>query len=184
MSLTAQVFSLSNAWVASLPWVPAGQLALVSEVVESATILGCLGVFFWLVFGNLSRRFERQADVFGCKVVSCGAIECPPHFDLEDGALESRPENARSAELCPVGIQIFSEALASVARQNGIDATARSWRHGSIANRLAFLQQLRANPAREPRFQRGVWSFRFALSAFLLMTLTLALMTRSWELLR
>jgi STE24 endopeptidase len=184
MALAAQVFSISEDWIAGLPWVPASQHVWVTDVVETAAILGSLAVFFWLVFGHLSRRFERQADVFGCKVVSCGVSECPPHFDLEDGPLEHAPAGGRSPALCPVGIEIFSQALASVARQNGIDITARSWRHGSIANRLAFLEQLQANPAaREPSFQRGVRSFRFALSAFLLTSLVLAVMTRSWELL-
>ena len=184
LAMTAQFFSISEGWIAGLPWVPASQLAWVTEIVETAAILGSLAVFFWLVFGHLSRRFERQADVFGCKVVSCGVPDCPPHFDLEDGPLALAPAGGRSPALCPVGIQIFSHALASVARQNGIDITARSWRHGSIANRLAFLEQLQANPATcEPAFQRGVRSFRFALSAFLVTSLVLAVMTRSWELL-
>jgi STE24 endopeptidase len=187
MSLAAQAFSASEAWIEGIPWVSAGQLSRWSELSESIAILGCLGLFFWLVFGRLSRRFERQADVFGCKVVSCGALECPPHFDLEDGALTlaAEPPGAQlpAPGLCPVGIQIFIDALASVARQNGIAVAARSWRHGSIASRLAFLQQLQTNPVGEPQFQRGVRSFRFILSAFLLLTLALAVMTRSWELL-
>jgi STE24 endopeptidase len=187
MALTAQVFSVSEGWIAGLTWIPASQLSWVTDVVESAAILGSLAVFMWLVFGHLSRRFERQADVFGCKVVSCGVSECPPHFDLEDGPLELEGTSiaGRSPVLCPIGIEIFSHALASVARQNGIDLTARSWRHGSIANRIAFLAQLQTNPAaQEPSFQRGVRSFRLALSAFLVTSLLLAMMTRSWELLR
>src|SRR6202012_830175 len=35
------------------------------EVAKSAAVLGVVGVYYWLVFGLLSRRFERQADVFG-----------------------------------------------------------------------------------------------------------------------
>jgi STE24 endopeptidase len=186
MAMTAQVFSISESWIAGLHWIPASQVAWVTELIETAAILGSLALFMWLVFGSLSRRFERQADVFGCKVVSCGVSDCPPHFDLEGAALELElaPDGRRSPVLCPVGIEIFSHALASVARQNGIDVTARSWRHGSIAHRLAFLERLRADPAaQEPSFQRGVRSFRWALSAFLLTSLLVAAMTRSWELL-
>ena len=146
-------------------------------------MLGCLGVFFFIVFGHLSRRFERQADVFGCKVVSCGLAECPPHFDPEEENTEPPASHSRVAAICPVGIQIFAQALASVAIHNGIDTTARSWRHGSIASRLAFLEQLQANPASEPGFQRSVRSYRILLSAFLVATFLIAILTRSWELL-
>jgi STE24 endopeptidase len=182
MSLATQVFSISEPWFQRFSWLPSSESTLVREIIEASAILGSLGLFFWFVFGNLSRRFERQADVFGCKVVSCGTSECPPHLDLEEGILAHEPIHRGAPTLCPVGIQIFASALSTVARQNGIEATARSWRHGSIANRLAFLRQLEANPGREPLFQRGIRSYRFALSAFLLTTLALAVMTHSWDL--
>jgi STE24 endopeptidase len=182
MSLVAQVFAIPEAWFKGLSWVTPDQLSFIRDVFESVSILVCLGVFFWIVFGHLSRRFERQADIFGCKVVSCNAHVCPPHFDLEDLDPKNEPTRNKSPVLCPVGIQIFTDALAAVARQNGIDATARSWRHGSIANRLAFLHQLQLNPAREPLFQTHLRFFRVALSAFLLLTLVMAVVTRSWEL--
>jgi len=183
LSLVTRVFSLPSAWFEGLPWIPADQISRVGEFAEAALILGSLGVFFWLVFGHLSRRFERQADVFGCKVVSCDASECPPHCDFEEGTHGLEPANSLSPGLCPVGIQIFSAALAKVACQNGIDASARSWRHGSIANRLKFLRRLQADPGGEKFFQRSVRSFRLMLSVVLLITLIVAVLTRSWELL-
>ena len=98
MSLSAQALSVSEAWLEGIPWISASQVALWSEVIESVALLGSLALFFWVVFGHLSRRFDAQADVFGCKLVSCGALECPPHFDLEDGALNlvKEPSGARS----------------------------------------------------------------------------------------
>jgi STE24 endopeptidase len=72
--------------------------------------------------------------------------------------------------------------LAKVACQNGIDASARSWRHGSIANRLKFLRRLQADPGGEQLFQRGVRSLRLILTFVLLITLLVAVLTRSWEL--
>ena len=182
LSLVTRVFALPSAWFEGLPWIPADQISRVGEFAEAALILGSLGVFFWLVFGHLSRRFERQADVFGCKVVSCGVAECPPHFDLEEGTHGLEPANSLSPGLCPVGIQIFSDALTKVACQNGIDAAARSWRHGSIANRLNFLRRLQADPGGEKLFQRSVRSFRLMLSVVLLITLIVAMLTGSWEL--
>jgi STE24 endopeptidase len=183
LSLVTRVFSLPSAWFEGLPWIPADQIPRVGEFAEAALILGSLGVFFWLMFGHVSRRFERQADVFGCKVVSCGVADCPPHFDFEEDTHGLEPAISLSPGLCPVGIQIFSEALAKVACQNGIDASARSWRHGSIANRLGFLRRLQADPGGERFFQRSVRSFRLMLSLALLITLIVAVLTRAWPLL-
>lgn len=185
LAVAARVFSFSEPWVANLPWIPPELLGTTRDVVEGLALLGSLGVFFFFVFGALSRRFERQADIFGCKVVSCGLPECPPHVDpLEEEETEdSAGGRSRVPSLCPVGIEIFAHALTKVAIHNGIDAAARSWRHGSIAYRLGFLDQLRTHPSAEPRFQRSVRSYRFALSAFLVVTFLLAFLTQSWELL-
>src|SRR5438552_10805026 len=35
--------------------------------------------YVFLVFGFLSRRCERQADVFGCRAVSCANPKCEGH---------------------------------------------------------------------------------------------------------
>ena len=74
------------------------------------------------VFGLLSRRFERQADVFGCRAVSCGRADCPPHPDLYARRPDGRPP--ADGPLCPVGIRIFVNALRNVAALNGMEPTA------------------------------------------------------------
>jgi STE24 endopeptidase len=159
------------------PWRPVA----FSEVVQAVVLLTALGGYFWFVFGQLSRRFERQADVFGSKVVSCDQDECPPHGDLDsDLAPELAP--GTKPKLCPVGIRIFAEALANVARFNGIDPNGRSWRHGSIAHRIAFLEGLERHPDREPSFQRGVLRLRVALGFVLAIAVVLSVATQSWEL--
>jgi STE24 endopeptidase len=183
LALAARIFSFSEALIASIPWIPASLFAPASDFIEGTAILGSLGLFFFFVFGALSRRFERQADVFGCKVVSCGTAQCPPHIDAEEEDPEISSSPSRVSSLCPVGIQIFSHALLTVAIHNGIDVSSRSWRHGSIAYRLGFLDQLRDDPAGESRFQRGVRSYRWALAAFLAATFLIAVLTQSWELL-
>jgi STE24 endopeptidase len=172
--LATEAFAMPTDWIERLPWVLPSQVPRLGEVAETVGMLGVLGLFFWLVFGHLSRRFERQADVFGCRVVSCGGDGCPPHLDFEE--LESLPDPTRDGmqALCPVGIQIFAGALASVAAQNGIGIDARSWRHGSIGSRLAFLRQVQLNPAVEPGFQRRVFALRVALGVFLSLVLLLA----------
>ncbi|MDR3620358.1 MAG: M48 family metallopeptidase [Paludisphaera borealis] len=172
LTLTSPVLNGLESWIATVPGLDLASLPTLRGVVEGVLALACVGVVFWLVFGEISRRFERQADVFGCKAVSCGLTDCPPHFDFEDDEPEAPSPPIQA--LCPAGIQIFSEALASVAHQNGIDATARSWRHGSIASRIAFLQKLIDAPEREVLFQNRIRRFRFGLSALLVASLAAA----------
>ena len=183
LSVVSEVFSVSSAWIPMMSWFPTNQPGQTSDFVEVGLLLGCLGIFFWIVFGRLSRRFERQADIFGCKVVSCGSSHCPPHFDFEGESDSPGRQYPPVPALCPVGIQIFASALISVARQNGIDPQKQSWRHGSIASRLDFLRTLQTDPAREPLFQRKLRSFRLALSTFLLLMVAIALLAHSWDLL-
>ena len=57
------------------------------------------GLYFWFVFGYLSRRFERQADVYGSKVVSCDMADCPPHTDLDN---DLAPEPAAVSQAQPL----------------------------------------------------------------------------------
>ena len=122
-------------------------------------MLALLGLYFWLVFGHLSRRFERQADIFGSRIVSCAAGNCPPHLD-PDG--DSLPESPRGSPLplCRVGLRTFSQALAIVAQCNGMELARPSWRHGSIASRIAFLEGLEHRPDLERDFQRQVGRMR------------------------
>jgi STE24 endopeptidase len=94
-----------------------------------------VSLYFGLVFGFLSRRFERQADLFGCRV------------------LADRPgEGGISA----AAIQTFTGALEKVAYLNGVSRNLRSWRHFSIARRVAFLEALAENPDIEGRFQHSL----------------------------
>lgn len=146
-----------------------------------AVLAAALGVYFWFIFGHLSRRFERQADVFGGKVVSCETADCPPHTDLDSGLA---PAVTRKPILCPVGIRIFADALANVAQFNGLDRRNRSWRHGSIASRIAFVESLERHPEREQRFQRGVRNLRLGLGVFLFAALVISAASEFWGLFR
>ena len=125
-------------------------------------------LYIFVVFGFLSRRCERQADVYGCRAVSCGRPDCVGH---EDG-VEPAP---RAAALCPTGVRTFIYALEKVAQVNGISRERpgflQSWQHGSIARRVAFLYGLIKEPSAERRFQRRVavvkWGLIVALGAVL-----------------
>ena len=96
--------------------------------------------YFWLVFGFLSRRCERQADVHGCKTVAEGGFQ-----------------------LTPAGIQTFVSALERVADLNGIRRDRPSWLHSSIARRVAFLDSLLSDPSEEQRFHRRLAIIKWTL---------------------
>jgi STE24 endopeptidase len=136
-----------------------------SLVVEAGLTLLVIGAYFFFLFGLLSRFFEGQADVFGCKVVSCGQFDCPPHEDL-DGPSTGRAafQSKRPMPLCAVGVQIFINALETVAARNGMKPRAWSWRHGSILRRIAFLESLMESPGAERRFQLKVSRMRWVIA--------------------
>ncbi len=136
-----------------------------------------VGLYFLVVVGVVPRRFARQADVFGCRVVSCGRPDCPPHIDLDHHG-EPGPGPA-SVPLCPVGIRIFVSALANVAMLNGMRPSAWSWRHGSSVRRIDFLEGLVDRPEEEPRFQAGVRRMRRGMAVILIVMAIVALAVAS-----
>lgn len=133
------------------------------------TLVPLLGAYIFVVFGFLSRRCERQADIYGCRLVSCPYRLCLGH-DLGESPLRD------GRHLCSTGIRTFISALEKVARINGINRTRpgflQSWQHSTIARRVEFLQRLLTDPALEPRFQRAVarvkWVMFFGLGATLI----------------
>lgn len=152
-----------SVWGAGGPWATVAEWSILALI---------LIAYVLLVFGHLSRRFERQADLFGCQVVSCDRTACPPHEDLDAG---EGPPDAVPRTLCPVGIEIFSKALREVALSNGLPVRAPSWRHGSIAQRLGFLERVASRPEVLPSFQRSVWRLRLGLGLLLGVMLAAAL---------
>jgi Zn-dependent protease with chaperone function len=77
-------------------------------------------VYWWIILGFLSRRFECQADLFGAKAVG----------DTE----------------------VFVSALEKISALSGNLRTKRSWRHFSVAQRVAFLRAYDRDPAVRRRF--------------------------------
>jgi Zn-dependent protease with chaperone function len=122
--------------------------------------VGLLLAYVFVVFGFLSRRCERQADVFGCRAVSCNTPGCRDH----DAAT---PLAARGKGLCLTGIRTFIRALEKVALVNGINRERpgflQSWQHSTIARRVAFLDRVLIDQAVEARFQRRLWLLKWAL---------------------
>jgi STE24 endopeptidase len=175
LTLIADALSHGVGWVTGSQWLAAWTSPQVIDLAQEAAVVILLGVYFWLVFGFLSRRFERQADLFGSKVVSCEQPGCAPHVDLDDPA-STGPEKP-GLPLCQTGLRTFSEALAIVAQCNGIELGRRSWRHGSIANRIRFLERLEHDPIGERRFQREVVRLRVVLGVIMV----LAMFAAAWR---
>jgi STE24 endopeptidase len=140
-----------------------------------------VAVYVFLVFGFLSRRCERQADVYGCRAVSCGDPNCAGH-----DANTRYPERARG--LCPTGIRSFVRALEQVGYINGhaneerrqrslgsvvrgVFAWLKAWQHSTMPRRVDFLLSLIGNPAKERRFQRSLSVLRWGLIVALVLAL-------------
>ena len=131
--------------------------------------------YVFVVFGFLSRRCERQADVFGAWAVSCGDPACLGHD-------ESTVFPHGQWRTCRTGLRTFAHALERVDLLNGryepgrgrLRAAwewVRTWQHATIPKRVAFLLSLIDDPARERRFQRRVAALRWGLALALLATL-------------
>jgi Zn-dependent protease with chaperone function len=82
-----------------------------------------------LAFGWISRRYERQADTFAVQHLSGLAADSGA-----DGAVTDEAVHA------------MHDALGGVARLNAVEPTRRSWRHGSIAWRQAYLRSIIGQP--------------------------------------
>jgi Zn-dependent protease with chaperone function len=134
------------------PWLVVPQVVLV-------------GAYIFVAFGFLSRRCERQADLFGCRAVSCSDPHCEFHT--------AETQLASGKALCPTGIRTFIRALDRVAAVNGISrgkpGWLQSWLHSTIARRVEFLENVVVDPCLARRFQRRVglvkWGIIAGLSA-------------------
>jgi len=129
--------------------------------------LPVLGVYFFVVFGWLSRRCERQADVFGCRVGSCRNPECVDHD--EDTTLGGRDS------LCRTGIRSMIQALDRVgdltgsgaapqSRRAKVWALVRAWQHGSMHSRIEFLQRMLDDPTLAAKADRHAFRTRLGLA--------------------
>ncbi len=117
------------------------------------TFLGLLLVFKWgVLFGWISRRFERQADLFGVHTLELTGlpcqVPCAVHGGLEPGR-DGQP-------ICSQAALLFGETLHDVAHLNNIPAEVWTWRHGSISERCRVLQAYARDPQAVRAFERSV----------------------------
>lgn len=190
-AIAAGLLLLGQAIEAAISVEQARQIKAYLEWVALVPVAVLAGYVF-LVFGFVSRRCERQADVYGCRAVSCGNPACTGH-----GPDTVYPE--RAAGLCPTGIRTCARALERVHHMNGGDpdessgrrsvrgllrAAAgwlRAWQHSTMPRRVAFLRWLIDDPSRERRFQVGVKVLRWGLVVVLAAALAVLGTAAGWQ---
>jgi STE24 endopeptidase len=113
------------------------------DVISGLGTLVGIGVFL-MVFGFLSRWFERQADVFAARIMEQEQGSNVLALGLEGSA----------SYVGKYGATTFASALHRVAAVNNIPVAARNFTHGSIADRVHYLQTLSSDPTRTMQFDR------------------------------
>lgn len=139
---------------------------------------------FLICFGFISRRFERQADVFAARTLE---REFAPDHPTHVG---------------PLGANLFASALERVALINNMPIGSRrrfegrlgqrigwmlefvgdltnNWLHGSIATRMQALQNMSTDPSHTHRFDRRMARLYVALLVALVVSGPLTWVARS-----
>ena len=93
----------------------------------------------FMVFGWVSRRFERQADTFAVQHLSRWPS---PSENESDPQAQSRTSERAGETITVESVQTMQQALHLIARLHAVAPTRHSWRHGSIAWRSAYLASL------------------------------------------
>jgi STE24 endopeptidase len=132
---------------------------------QQTIILVSLGMFWGFGFGWVSRRFEQQADLFAVRCVTPDISECPPGCRVHgaDHARSGARDGVASSAVCATAVSLFADALSQIADLNGIPAEARSWRHSSIASRIAQLRRFAEDPSTAASFDRKLRIIKVAL---------------------
>jgi STE24 endopeptidase len=118
----------------------------------SQVMMGAGVATFFILFGFVSRRFERQADVFAARVME-GQSRRQQQQGAETPAVAA-PKPADISIVGPYGAGVFASALHRVAIVNNIPIAARSWCHGSIEKRMRFLRHLGQRPTETATFDQ------------------------------
>lgn len=162
----------------------------ISEVLAFAT--------FILMFGVLSRRFERQADVYAARTMETwhdrGATTIThvnPEAELSGGifvqglaaaalgpAVSCAPQTvvfARSQSsqspswVGEYGAELVARALHRVARINNIPVAANEWLHGSIAHRMRYLRSISNHAQKTAEFDKSMRRLKWGMVALLML---------------
>jgi len=151
-------------------YISGGVILLASSVglVDAASDLGLLQLIalssmliVWLFgFGWLSRRFERQADLYAVRALAPDIQTCVPLCPVHAvSSSRSLTAGTSGPSLCVTSANLFGRTLLKIADLNGISRDAPSWRHGSIRSRCRLIEQFITDESALRRFDRSiVWT--------------------------
>jgi STE24 endopeptidase len=152
------LWSAGEPWIQQIPfpsWLGAHVNAAAWHSVAIWFALALIAVYILVVFGWLSRRCERQADIFGCTTASPQAfISALEKVADLNGIPQERPG-------------FFSW-----------------WQHSTIADRIRFIRRMETDPTLGPRFQRRMGWMKWSLSLGMIALLTWMLVQGEWDLSR
>ncbi|MCI0682062.1 MAG: M48 family metallopeptidase [Gemmataceae bacterium] len=156
LMLLGGLWSAGNWWFehADIPeWL--GSLVGVAtwHTIAVWAILGIVAAYILVVFGWLSRRCERQADIFGAKTTSPAAFV---------SALEKVAD------------------LNGIPRER--PGFLSWWQHSTIADRIDFIRRMEADPRLEPTFQRRLGWVKWGLALGLIALVVLFRSWWEWDL--
>ncbi len=132
----------SFGWFGEIPLAPKDWVVL---------LLGCGVSAFFLIFGFLSRRFERQADVYAARILeatkptsaAAGAAALAPLMNGEtentSGKLVLPYQIPVDSHVGEYGAQLFASALHRVAMINNLPVHPRSRRGAGLMNHVSYL---------------------------------------------
>lgn len=141
---------------------------------------GVAGAVLLMLFGPVSRFFERQADTYAARCMghepepeadgeagreSAGAARWPWQASmpgvpgvLAAGLVEpSAADRGGDGLLCRRGADLFISAFDLVADLNGVSRQVHSWRHGSVRSRVDHLRRLTQDAAYARQFAWKGW---------------------------
>jgi STE24 endopeptidase len=128
---------------------------LSDDALSTGQALFAIGAFF-LIFGYLSRWFERQADVYAARMMQQQDDASAVAMAYVNPATPAAFEAQGTSFVGPHGAAVFASALHRVAVINNIPVSARNFTHGSIADRVRYLKSLSSDPTQTARFDRGM----------------------------
>ncbi len=150
------VFALVTMYLAGGSFIALQRMRWVTDPALLEFISLAVLLALWLfAFGWLSRKFERQADLFGVQCVTPDITACVPQCRIH-----GQPP---APGVCTTAARVFGRTLARIADLNGIAREAPSWRHGSIASRCRLLETFLTSPSALARFERQLVSIKAGL---------------------
>ncbi|MBN2560924.1 MAG: M48 family metalloprotease [Phycisphaerae bacterium] len=142
------------------------------QLVALATLLAA-----WLLgFGWLSRRFERQADLYGVRCVTPDIKSCVEWCHVHG--------TGRGVGVCTSAVNLFGQTLVKIAHLNGIPKDAPGWRHPSIENRCHFIERFSSDAVAMRRFDRSIVWIKIGLVAASLVGTAVAAMIYGEQIVR